>query len=322
MTGRPIPLRLGLVGCGRLAEVGYLPAVARTPAVEIAGVVDPDPTRRSVLAAQCGGDTTSHGGLDDLLATSGLDGVVLASPATAHVPDAARVVAAGLPVLVEKPPAPDAAGARHLVELGPSVRVGFNRRYDDGARSLRAAVANAHPVDLDLSIQYRRASWRPHSVRDDVLADLGPHLVDWARWLTGGAAEEVTTVDLSTDRAELDLRLDTGRARLTAAADRFHAERLVARDRAGTRIARHRVGGPVAAVTGRFPRRGRPHPLVASLAAQLHDFAAAIRGGEPPDLGTAADGHAVMAVIDAARASALAGGRATPVADPVEQTPC
>jgi predicted dehydrogenase len=82
----------------------------------------------------------------------------------------------------------------------------------------------------------------------------------------------------------------------------------------GGRVARHRAGGPVALVTGRLAAmRGRPHPLVASLSAQLRAFAAAVDGRPAPDLATAADGLAVMAVLDAARRSAAAGHRIEPV---------
>ena len=46
---------------------------------------------------------------------------------------------------------------------------------------------------------------------------------------------------------------------------------------AGARAApRHSVGGPVAAVLGRFA--SGPHPLVTTLVAQLDDFVGAVRG--------------------------------------------
>jgi predicted dehydrogenase len=68
----------------------------------------------------------------------------------------------------------------------------------------------------------------------------------------------------------------------------------------------------VAAVLGRL--RPGPHPLVASLAAELDDLARVARDGGPAELGTAADGVAVMAVIDAARESAATGGSVVPMA--------
>jgi hypothetical protein len=94
------------------------------------------------------------------------------------------------------------------------------------------------------------------------------------------------------------------------------------RDGAGRLLARHRLGGLVAAVRGRLG--GGTDTLVMSLAGQLAAFAAAAQGdgGQdaegPAPLATATDGHAAMIVIDAARASAARGGRPVPVPRPVE----
>ena len=40
------PVRIGLVGCGRLAELGYIPALARVHGAQLVAVADPDPIRR------------------------------------------------------------------------------------------------------------------------------------------------------------------------------------------------------------------------------------------------------------------------------------
>ena len=111
------------------------------------------------------------------------------SPASAHVADAGRAGAAGVAVLVEKPPAPDAAGAAALAALDPPW-VGFNRRFDPGAPRAHA-VPTTDRSTSHLEIRYRRQSWGAHAVHDDALPDLGPHLVDWARWLTGSEVHEV-----------------------------------------------------------------------------------------------------------------------------------
>ena len=60
----------------------------------------------------------------------------------------------------------------------------------------------------------------------------------------------------------------------------------------------------MAAVLGRL--RPGPHPLVTSLTAELEAFARTVRGTPDPVLGSAADGVAVMAVLDEVRARAVA----------------
>lgn len=307
-------VRAALVGCGRLAELGYLPAFEQRADVALVAVADPDAGRRGAIATRAG--VPGHPDLGAVLDGIDVDAVVIASPAAAHLADATTAVAAGLAVLVEKPPAPDVAGAARLAELGRSVHVGFNRRYDAGVRAVRGRVPADGAVELSLGIRYRRASWNPHTAHDEVLDDLGPHLVDLARWLTGSDVLAVTARTLTADRAELELRLDRGWARIECAADRHHAEHVVVARPDGAPLAEHRVGGPLAAVTGRVRAvadrvRGgaMPHPLVESLAAQLGDLARAVRGESTPDLGTATDGLAVMQVLAAARASAADASR-------------
>src|SRR5205085_4350818 len=86
------PLRLGLVGCGRLAELGYVPAVARTPGVEIVAVADLSKTRRTLLASKLG--ASAHPRLGELLAAGPLDGLVICTTPEHHEEAAAHAAAA------------------------------------------------------------------------------------------------------------------------------------------------------------------------------------------------------------------------------------
>ncbi len=298
------PLTLGLIGCGRLAELGYVPALAGTARFRLTAVADPDPRRTAtVTRAVATRGVTSHTGADDLIEHADVDAVIVAGPAATHVPDAAVAVEAGVPVLVEKPPATDAAGADRLAQLAPHPWVGFNRRFDPGAAALRRRIAEVGDVDVELTIEYRRRAWSPVTVRDDALLDLGTHLVDWVRWLTGAEVDEVVRAELSPARATVELRTGRGSATLHARTDRIHRERISAQDGAGRRIAVHRLGGAADAVAGRVRRRNRPGSLVASLAQQLEAFADAVETGTHPVLATAGDGLAAMLVLDAARRS-------------------
>ncbi|MDZ7677906.1 MAG: Gfo/Idh/MocA family oxidoreductase [Acidimicrobiales bacterium] len=315
-------MRIGLIGCGRLAEIGYVPALAMERGTTLTAVADPDGGRRAHLADLVGESVSTFADAAALIEGADVDALVLASPASTHVADAEWATAAGLPVLVEKPPAPDGAGAARLATLGPTVRVGFNRRFDPGVREVRAATPRAGALDLELEIRYRRASWGAHLVRDEVILDLAPHLLDLARWVSGSEIREVTATELTPDRATLSLVLGRGRATIRARADSIHAEQVAVRDAAGTTVARHRAGGSLAAIIGRLRPSPGVHPLVASLAAQLDSFATVVRGGQDPALGTTVDGVAVMAAVDAARTSAAAAGRPTLITDPMEPSPC
>ena len=73
-----------------------------------------------------------------------VDLVVVAAPNVAHVPLARRAVAAGLPVVVDKPFATAAADAAALTReahaAGVLLTVFQNRRHDGDLRTLRALL--------------------------------------------------------------------------------------------------------------------------------------------------------------------------------------
>jgi predicted dehydrogenase len=312
------PVRIGLVGCGRLAQLGYVPALARVGGAQLVAVADPDHIRRqraAGMAAARGMLVGSYANTAALVACAEPDAVIVASPAHSHVADACVAAGGCAALLVEKPPAPDLAGARALATVTPSVWIGFNRRFDAGAQRVRSAAHPNAPVLLHASIAYRRVSWAAHTVSDDALLDLGPHLVDWTRWIARGEVVEVAARELSHERAVFDLTLERGRAHIAARTDRLYRETLELRDSEGRRIARHRRGGAVGAIRGRLVRG--EHPLVTTLAAQVEQLVRAVRGDGRVDLATARDGVAVMNVIEAARASAARGG-ATVAVDRLE----
>jgi myo-inositol 2-dehydrogenase / D-chiro-inositol 1-dehydrogenase len=285
-------VRIGLVGCGLLAERGYLPALARARGVTLAAVADS-------VAERCRrAGVPSFASAGELIDSGLADALVLATPVAAHVPDAQLAAAAGLPVLVEKPPAADLAGAELLAGLRPAPRVGFNRRFEPATQRLRKQLPADGPLDLRLLLRVRAGSWRPYDVRDDVLLDLGPHLVDLALWLAGASLSSVEAL-VREKRASLELRFadGRGRARIELARNRPHAERFEARTDDGALVGRHRTGWRDGLL------RRSDHPLVPSLTAQLEAFGRSVGGAQEPTLATAADGVAVLAVLDAARRS-------------------
>lgn len=297
------PVRIGLAGCGRLAEVGYLPALARAETVRLAAVADPDPRRRRLA----GEGVPGFPGIEPLLASGTVDAVIVATPSGAHLAQATRVAAAGLPVLVEKPPAADAREARRLAALTPAPWIAFNRRFVPGiARLHRVAAGDTERCALDLRMSYRRRTWRPLCADDDALLDLGPHLIDLARWLSGQEVTAVAARRVEPGAAAFELALERGRARVRCAVGRPYRERV---EIAGPRRRSQRFdsGGVRALAHHRVAGRGRESPLVASLTAQVQAFARAVRGGDPGALAGAADGVAAMAILDGVRRSAAEG---------------
>jgi predicted dehydrogenase len=313
-------LNLGLVGCGRLAEQGYIPALATTPGLRLAAVADVDAARRARLAALgaplAAAPCTRVATFDSasaLLEGTRLDGLVVASPAGDHVATATLAAAAGVPCLVEKPPAPTVLGAQALADLRPRPWIGFNRRFDGHALCMKQAVPHRGELLVRLGITYRRAAWAAHEVNDDALLDLGPHVLDLARWLTGSEIQAVQARRLTREDARFELTMGRATVHIHVATNRPHREWIDVRTLHSRPIAHSTVGGLRRAVAARFRPDREPAALVASLRTQLLAFATAIAGGDagqhaPSGLATAVDGVIAMAAVEAIRASHERGG--------------
>jgi predicted dehydrogenase len=292
------PLRIGLIGCGRLAERGYVPAFARTAGVELTAVADPVPERCATAAP----GLHAFASAAELLSAAAADALVLATPAEAHLADARQAAAAGVPTLVEKPPAATLAETLELARLDPAPYFAFNRRFVPELARLRAALAAQDSVDLALEMRTRAHSWRAYVVADDVLLNLGPHLVDLARWLSGAEISSVSAA-VTDASASLDVELADGRGRA-----RIACSEGPYRERVTSPAGRYATGGLLNALRLRLAGTSREHPLVPSLARQLAAFARAVRGEPEPDLARVRDGVAVMATLETARASAARKG--------------
>ena len=296
-------MKLAIAGCGRISQVGYAPALRRVGGAELCALADPDRERREGLAAATG-DPPTFDTVAELLDRTSPDAIVIASPPDHHVEQAQLAAAAGVPALVEKPPGRDAAEAEELAALEPPVYVGFNRRF-----SHLTAIAPRVPAEgelrLSLRLSYRRASWRAHQVRDDALADLGPHLADLAACLLGGELRSARAAAVAPERARVELTGARGSARLVCRTDSAWVERVEVRRPSGELSARSVHGGAARAAIGRLRRSD--HPLVDSLAGQLRALAGTLRGEEHGALATGRDGVVAMRALDAARKSAHNG---------------
>jgi predicted dehydrogenase len=318
-------MRLGVAGCGRIAERGYVPAALAAPGVEIAAFADPNPERLArcrALWEDGGGAAAAYGDVGALLDRERIDLLVIATPAHSHLAVAQAAAAAGVRSLVEKPPASDLAEAQRLAALDPEPLLAFNRRFLQGAE-LRDSVPDGCWLELDLTLRFRRTAWGAHEVRDEALLDAGIHLVDLAAHLSGAEPISVRRATVEPARATFELELSRARARISCATDSHHREVISVRDRSGKLLARSTWGGIRSRLAGVL---GKPDPLVLSLQRELEAAkAAGVSLMEPPHLllqqgdprrllATARDGVTAMAVVEAVRRSAALDGAEVTVA--------
>jgi predicted dehydrogenase len=305
--GPAVRVRLGLVGCGRLAEVGYVPAFRLARGVRLAAVADLDLSRCRGIAPGVPAYATVQG----LVESGNVDGLIVSTPSSSHLTVATCAAQSKIPVLVEKPPGVDLKTAEALLNLTPPPWIGFNRRFAPDIAALKSA-ATGKAMSMRLELHYRRTTWRPFEMRDDALLDLGPHLIDLARWLTEAEIRSVRARVLKPHCAECELDLERGHAVISCSTNRPYMELVQIHDDQGRRLGMSVQGGVIAGLLARIVRP-RENPLVSSLVRELEAFGAAVAGDGSGCLATAWDGAVVMSVMDAVRQSAANGGIAWPV---------
>jgi predicted dehydrogenase len=324
-------MRLGVVGCGRIVERGYIPAALAAEGISIVAFADPSPDRLAScleLWREGGEEAAGFPDLPSLLEGGAVDLLVVAAPLEHHLALAEEAAAAGIRSLVEKPPAPDLAAAQRLAALDPQPLLAFNRRFLQGLEP-GDAVPSEGWLELDLELRFRRDAWGAHEARDEALLDAGIHLIDLACHLTDAAPIAVRRARIEPERAELEIELSRGRARISCATDRGHREMVSVRDRAGKLLTRSVWGGFRSRLAS---LAGRPDPLAQSLQRQLEAVREAASAdpafvlcreiadkGRTP-LATARDGATAMAVVEAARRSAELDGAEVTVA-PLQGAP-
>ncbi len=185
---------VGVIGAGTHGA-RYLRHIARgdVPGLRAVALCRRDEVAGRRLAAEL--DIRWIGRADDLLADRRIAAVIIATPPSTHFPLAARALAAGKPVLVEKPMTGTLAEARELADLAarpsaPSLMVAQTLRWHPAlqrARALWSELGRVHLVRLAQRLQPTTLAWQraiAETVGGSVLLT-GVHIFDLARWLTG-----------------------------------------------------------------------------------------------------------------------------------------
>jgi predicted dehydrogenase len=123
------PVRIAVAGAGLIGR-RHIEEIDASGSAQLAAIVDPLPAAQEVA------DTFGvprYGSLAELFEAARPDGVILATPNQLHVDGALECVAAGMPVIVEKPLGDTVQGATRLVEAAEAAGVplltGHHRNY-------------------------------------------------------------------------------------------------------------------------------------------------------------------------------------------------
>lgn len=200
------PLRVIVAGLGRIGFAYHAATLARHPAFDLVGLVDPLPERRAEAEAAWG--TPAFATLAAALTATDPDVVVLASPTPFHHDQARASFAAGCHVVCDKPVALtldefDAmavaahAADRRLLAYQPA-------RWHASVLALKSILQSGrlgrlHTIVRNRSDFQRRNDWqalRAHG--GGMLNNYGSHCLDELLWLLG--TPDFRTVFCTTDR--------------------------------------------------------------------------------------------------------------------------
>jgi len=129
-------IRIGWIGCGTHAGEMLLPQLVRHD-VRLAALCDANPERLALIADRYG-VIARHTDAEAMIEEKKLDAIGMAVGPAQHFQFARHALQRGLPVFLEKPPAPTAAEAEQLAataaRAGKPCIVGFMKRYSTANR--------------------------------------------------------------------------------------------------------------------------------------------------------------------------------------------
>ncbi len=339
MTGNS--LRIAVVGAGLVGR-RHLEAIAGA-GQRVGAVVDPD-ERSQALAERF--QAPRFTSLSQMIDAGVADGVVIATPNQAHVPNGLDCVAAGLPILVEKPLATDVADGARLVEAaenaGVAVLVGHHRRHNPLIRKAREEI-EAGALGRLIAVHgmfwlvkpddYFEAAWRREEGAGPIFINL-IHDVDLLRHLCGDivsvqALEAHAARGFAVeDTAAILLRFANGALGTFSVSDAIPAPwswELTARENpaypasgqscymiggsnGAMEVPSLRIWSHAGAKSWWAPIANRTPPVGQDdpLVAQIRQFAAVIRGEEDP-LVSGRDGLQAIRIVEAVKRSARTG---------------
>jgi myo-inositol 2-dehydrogenase/D-chiro-inositol 1-dehydrogenase len=195
-----MPVRAGVIGVGVMGAEHARMLSHLVSGSEVSAVFDVDRPRAVTVATATGARV-----FDDpmvLIKDDTVDAVLIASSDQTHEQFVLACVAAGKPVLCEKPLAPDVEGCGRVLQAEAEagrrlVSVGFMRRYDPGYLDMQAALRSGDlGRALVLHCVHRNAvaTGQPSAM---LISGSAVHEIDIARWLLD---EELTSVTVHRPR--------------------------------------------------------------------------------------------------------------------------
>jgi D-galactose 1-dehydrogenase len=151
------PIRLAIVGLGKIARDQHLPSIAATPGIELAAVASRNATLDGI---------PSFPTIVDLLRNMPeIDAVALCTPPQGRREQAALALAAGKHVLLEKPPGATVSELTPLIEVakagGKTLFATWHSRFAPAVEPARVLLAERHIRSITITWKEDVRVWHP-----------------------------------------------------------------------------------------------------------------------------------------------------------------
>ncbi len=184
-------VRMGVVGAGRMGKL-HCRVLSEMTGVELVCVVDAAPAAAAAVAAKYGAIALNRA--ED--AVERVDAAIVAVPTSAHVEAARPFVAAGKPVLIEKPFAGSSAAGEELIALaertGSSVQVGQTERFNPAVDAVRRFDIKPKFIEA-----HRISPFTFRSADIGVVMDMMIHDIDLVLMMVGVEPTDVRAVGVN-----------------------------------------------------------------------------------------------------------------------------
>ncbi|MFC1658840.1 Gfo/Idh/MocA family protein [Candidatus Omnitrophota bacterium] len=208
------PIRLGLIGCGKVAVNWHLPALASLQGIKVIAAADTDQKRLELVRDKFRIKTIF---LDyrELLSDKSIEAVAVCVPTHLHCEVGLTVLEGGKHLFLEKPLAVSLDEADRLIKQAArtdkKVMLGFNKRWHRLVRRAKQAIQQNRlgPVSLINAVystgHYKRhvPEWRRHRQQGGgTLIEIGSHIFDMWHFLLQDNIDEVYAFSGSKNKSD------------------------------------------------------------------------------------------------------------------------
>jgi len=190
-------LRIGIIGCGGIANGKHMPSLAKITEIEMVAFCDIELEKAEAAAKKYGNEEAKvYTDYKEFLKDESIDVVHVCTPNRSHSFITVDVLEAGKHVMCEKPMAINSAEARIMLETakrtGKKLTVGYQNRFRADSRYLKATCENGDLGDIYFAKAHairRRAvpTWgvflNEFEQGGGPLIDIGTHALDLTLWM-------------------------------------------------------------------------------------------------------------------------------------------